>query len=520
MYYPYWLAHAAALCEEKGHTIWLYDCPADGIGRDELLDRTRDFKPDVVVSESSTPSYYRDLETIQLLKETYPKAKYCLVGTHATSEWSESLEKCDALDYVAIGEYDHTILDLADALDSSSPDIEKIPALASRDSSGTPRRGMARLPITDMDSLPWIAPIYKRFLTAENYLFTLAQQPMVMLIGGRGCTARCFFCVYPQLMHGHTYRTRSPEHLVGEMKWIQENMPEVKEIVFEDDTFTSDRPRAREIARQVKEQGVRLPFFANIRTNVDYETLAALHESGLRECATGFESGDNLILANMRKGQNVEMQHRFMENCRKIGILVHGCFMVGFPGETKETLQKTLDLSLKLNPDSAQFYPVMPYPGTGAYQWAKDNNYLATENFEEWLTEEGGHRCVLNLPDLPPEELEQFCERAFRTFHFRPSYMLRKLLQLVREPREGLRSLNAGLNYIYYLFTDKREKEKPFSVPAIEGGEQQSESRIRVPHGRMERMEKVAKKASKEGVATDDCQVNSALVEAEEHSRR
>src|SRR5690606_39022943 len=146
---------------------------------------------------------------------------------------------------------------------------------------GRPVRGPARLPIEDMDSLPWIAPIYERFLTPENYLFTIAGHPMVMLIGGRGCTARCFYCVYPQVMHGHVYRTRSPAHLVGEMKWVQENLPQVREIVFEDDTFTSDRPRAREIARLVKEAGVRLPWFANIRTNVDYETLAALKESGL-----------------------------------------------------------------------------------------------------------------------------------------------------------------------------------------------------------------------------------------------
>jgi anaerobic magnesium-protoporphyrin IX monomethyl ester cyclase len=519
MYYPYWLAHAAALCESKGHEIWLVDAPADDLSRKDVIERVRDFGPGLIVSETSTPSFNHDLETLQILRDAFPDARLCLVGTHATAEWQKALERCPALDFVAIGEYDFTILDLADALDTPGADLRKIPALGVRGEGGVPQRGPARLPIEDMDSLPWIAPIYKRFLTPENYLFTIASHPMVMLIGGRGCTARCFFCVYPQVMHGHVYRTRSPEHLVGEMKWIQENMPEVNEIVFEDDTFTSDKPRAREIARLVKEKGVRLPFFANIRTNVDYDTLAALKESGLRECATGFESGDDLVLINMRKGQNVAMQRKFMDNCRELGILVHGCFMVGFPGETRETMKKTLDLAIDLDPDSAQFYPVMPYPGTSAFQWAKDQGYLATHDYDEWLTGDGGHRCVMNLPGLTPRQIEEFCETAFREFHFRPAYIARKLVQMVTNPREGKRSVNAGLNFVRYLFTTQREKEKPFEAPEIPVT-QEWNAKIKTPFGRMERMETVVRKGLDGRPIQDPAARDAALLQVERESQR
>jgi len=490
MYYPYWLAHAAALAASEGHKVSLLDCPADGVRQAALPDAVGDFSPDLVVCDSSTPSFVRDLEVVEQLRECSPHTRTCLVGTHATAEWRSALDRAEALDFVAIGEYDRTVVDLASALECASPDFSKIPGLASR-GADSPVRGPTRMPIADMDLLPWISPIYKRFLTPGHYRFTFAHHPMVMLIGGRGCIARCFYCVYPQLMHGHVYRTRSPEHLVGEMRWIQTHMPEVREIVFEDDTFTANAKRAREIARLVRESRLRLPFFANLRTNVDYETLAALRESGLRQCATGFESGDNLILANMRKGQNVDMQHRFMESCRKLGILVHGCFMVGFPGETEGTMQRTLELALSLDPDSAQFYPVMPYPGTGAYQWAQENGYLATDQYEQWLTGEGGHRCVLNLPGLSPEKMEAFCERAFRAFHFRPRYLARKGIQALKQPREGARSLYASLRFVYYLATNQRgsQADQLPPQPVLRAAEEWS-SRVRVPYGRMERMER------------------------------
>lgn len=483
MYYPYWLAHATALAQSRGHECLLLDCAADGLDPEETVRRLGEFKPGLIVVETSTPSINHDLEMVALFKQALPEAKVCCTGTHVTARWEEALRQCPTLDHVAIGEYDYTISELAEALDAGKP-VASIDGLAWRESDGAKRSKERRL-ITDMNALPWIAPVYKQFLNPRHYLFTIANQPMIMLIGGRGCKARCFYCVYPQVMHGHDYRTRSAADVVAEMKWIQDNMPEVQEIVFEDDTFTSDRERAQEIARLVKQEGIRLPFFANIRVNIDYETLKSLKEAGLRQCATGFESGDKTLLLNMRKGQTLEQQQTFMTNCRKLGILVHGCFMVGFPGETKETLQKTLDLAIQLGPDSAQFYPVMPYPGTGAYEWAENEGFLAVGSFDDWLNPDGGHRCVLNLPGLTPKDLEDFCEHAVRKFHLRPRYMVRKAIQAVAQPREGIRSINAFGNFLKSLMIGEKAVQAPLEAKfaAVQEG---WHSRTRVPNGRME----------------------------------
>ena len=239
----------------------------------------------------------------------------------------------------------------------------------------------------------------------------------------------------------------------------------------------------------VREKNVQLPFFANLRTTVDFETLKALKQAGLRNTAVGFESGDNIILRNMRKGQNNDIQGKFVENAHKLGLLVHGCFMVGFPGETTSTMQKTLDMALKIKPDSAQFYPVMPYPGTGAYAFYKEKGYLATDNFREWLTEEGGHRCVLNLPGLSPKEIEQFCEKAFKKFHFHPRYILYKLKQAILNPAEGWRSFVAGVIFLVYTLTNKRKTQQGFGTNKLPFQDEWY-SVVKVPMGRAEKIRK------------------------------
>jgi anaerobic magnesium-protoporphyrin IX monomethyl ester cyclase len=488
MYYPYWLAHAAAVLDAAGVEIFLYDCPAADIEVEALLERLDAFRPDLCIIESSTASGENDCRVATAIKERAPGVRVCMVGTHVTARWRETLADYPAIDFVAIGEYDYIVRDLAAALrapSSSRPEqLATIGGLGLRAIDGQPMRGPVRPPIDDVDALPWIAPIYQRFLDPRHYYFSLASYPMVMLIGGRGCVATCTYCVYPQVMHGHRYRTRSPASIVGEMKWVQDHMPEVREIVFEDDTFTGDRDFAQEVARLVKHQGVRLKWFANVRTNVDRETLAHMVEAGFRCCATGFESGDALLLKNMWKGQTVEQAKRFVDDARELGILVHGCFMVGFPGETRETMQRTLALALHLQPDSAQFYPVMPFPGTTYYEWAQAHGYLATERFADWLDGEGGHRCVLNLPGLSADEIDQFCAHAYRRFYFRPRYVWAKARQAISHPREGARSVRAFLYAALSVLARNTVRRTPFSVARLPVPADWS-TRHRLPKGRM-----------------------------------
>lgn len=482
LYYPYWLAHATAVLQQDGFDCLLLDCPAAQMTLPLLLERLSAYRPDLVVLDTSTASSESDAGVAEAIHRQLPGARTCLVGTHVTALWEETLQQYPGVDFVAVGEYDYTIRDLARAL--SSKEFASVLGLAFRDEDGKPILSGIRPVLANVDDLPWIAPVYKKFLDPKHYSFSLASHPMVMLIGGRGCVAKCTYCVLPQTMHGHSYRTRRPESIVGEMKWIQENMPEVKEIVFEDDTFTGDKAFARRVAALVESEGVRLPWFANVRSSLDRETLALLKRSGFRCCAVGFESGDDLLLKNMWKGQTVSMQKRFMEDCKSLGILVHGCFMVGFPGETPGTMARTLKLAMELDPDSAQFYPVMPFPGTAYYRWAKENGYLATEKFSEWLHADGKHRCVVNLPGLTPQAIESFCNRAYLIFYFRPKYLWFKVRQSVTHWREGVRSIVSFGSFLYDLVT-RRMKKNPGLIVEKKTAEDSWYGLHKMPQGRM-----------------------------------
>lgn len=449
LYYPYWLAHAAAFCREKGHTITLIDAPAGGWDLPATLSRVHASMPDLVIVDTSTPSIHADTEAARAVKEN-TSAVVAMCGTHASARPFEVVEEAEA-DAVLLGEYDITAWRVADALEKNE-DLMEVSGLFLRYGGRTFDRRL----IENLDDLPWIAPIYKEFLDVRNYYFSLSSHPMVMLISGRGCPNRCFFCLYPQVMHGRRYRRRSPEHIVGEIEFIVKEMPRVREIVFEDDTFTADQAHTLRFCELMMERGLRIPWFANVRVDTRAETLAAMKQAGFRACAVGFEAGSQDLLESMGKGISIDRAKTFMQEARKLGVLVHGCFMVAFPGETEASMKETLRYAIALEPDSAQFYPVFPYPGTEAYRWAESNGYLTTTDYRKWLTEDGGHACVLDLPDLPSEKIWAFCERAYRKFHFRPKYLVRKLWQAVTRPAEGIRSFRSFLYYLRYLMKGRR----------------------------------------------------------------
>ena len=187
--------------------------------------------------------------------------------------------------------------------------------------------------LENMDELPFVAPVYKRDLKIENYFIGYLKHPYVSIYTGRGCRSKCTFCLWPQTVGGHRYRTRSAENVLEEVKWIRDNMPEVKEIMFDDDTFTDFKPRVEEIARGLGKLGV--TWSCNAKANVPYSTLKIMKDNGLRLLLVGYESGDDQILLNIKKGLRTDIARRFSEDCRKLGIMIHGTFILGLPGETQ-----------------------------------------------------------------------------------------------------------------------------------------------------------------------------------------
>ena len=201
------------------------------------------------------------------------------------------------------------------------------------------------------------------------------------------------------------------------------------------------------------ERGVnkRLRWLCNARVDLDLETMIAMKTAGCRLIIPGIESGSQQILDNIKKGTKVEQFYQYVANAKKAGLLIHACYMVGNQGESKETMRQTLELALKLNTDTAQFFPLIPYPGTEAYEWAKKNNFIKTD-YSEYCLADGTHNTVLNTPELSAQEMVDFCNMARRKYYLRFSYIIHRLRIGFTNPDDLRRSFKAFGKLKHYLF--------------------------------------------------------------------
>ena len=458
LYFPMWLAYAAGVLSENGFEVDFVDAPADGYSPDDIIKRVRESQPALIILDTSTPSIYNDVAVASQLKEICPSSFVTLVGTHVSALPEETLNIDARIDAIARYEYDYTLLDLAKTLESQG-NLRSVSGLSFREGNNI-IHNPARPYIENLDELPFVSKVYKKFLRIENYFNPNALYPMVTITTSRGCPFPCTFCVYPQTLMGRGFRVRSVENVVAEMEYIVENFPQAKAVFFEDDTMTVNKNRCKELAERILQKSVKISWTANARVGLDYETMRAMKKAGCRSFCVGFESGSQKILDNMKKKSKLEEMESFMINARKAGILIHGCFMAGLPGETKETLQETLELAKRLNPDTVQFYPVMVYPGTEAYAWYKERGLISTSDYKQWITQEGLHNTVISTDTLSSEELVRFCDHARRAFYLRPSYLFYKAKQMLLSPREIRRTFKSARTFFKYLIRGSDLPEK------------------------------------------------------------
>lgn len=449
LYYPLWLIYAAQYARKQGFDINFIDAPAKPLNEKQCLelvsDKMQGAARTLFVLDTSTPSIKSDVNFGSLLKQQYPDSYILLVGTHPSAMPEETLSFSKDIDAVAIGEYDAIVSELASCLKNDGQ-IDQVRGLCYRDiNSGEIKRTAVMPPIRNLDEIPYAAEFINKFLDEKDYFFAAATYPEIQIFTGRGCPFRCNFCVYPQTMHGHAFRARSAENVVGEFQYIADNFPDVHEVVIEDDTFTANKKRVIDICRMLKERNLhkRLKWLCNARVDLDFETMKAMKSAGCRLIIPGIESGNQQILDNIKKGTKVEQFYSYVANAKKAGLLIHACYMVGNEGETKETMQDTLDLALRLNTDTAQFFPLIPYPGTEAYENAKAKGYLTIGDYEHYCKEDGTHNTVLSMPWLSTQDMVDFCNYARKKYYLRPRYILHRLKVGVLHPSDLKRSLKA-----------------------------------------------------------------------------
>lgn len=450
LYYPMWMAYATGVLEKAAFNVRLIDAPASGIGINQILQEVQEFSPELIVLDTSTPSIYNDLAIGARLKEICPSAYILMVGTHVTALPEESLQLAPTIDAIARHEYDYTLKDLTTVL-ATGGNLSAVSGISFRQADKiihNPPRPF----ITNLDDLPFVSQVYKKHLDIRSYFNPNCLYPMITLTTSRGCPCGCTFCVYPQTLMGHQARYRSPENVVAELEYILKEFPQVKGVFFEDDTLSINRKHCQELCNLILAKKLNLKWTANARADLDRDTMLLMKRAGCRSLCVGFESGSQYLLDAVKKKISIEQMYQFMSDAKQVEILIHGCFIGGLPGETNDTLKKTLELAKKLKPDTVQFFPLMAYPGTEIYQYYKEQGRITTTDFSQWLTPDGLHNCVIRTPELSSKDLVSFCDQARKRFYLRPSYILYKGKQTITSFAEMQRTLKAAETFIKYLW--------------------------------------------------------------------
>src|SRR3989442_899160 len=403
-WYPVWLAYPAGMLEGAR----LLDAPPHYVSAEETINIAKEYE--FLVLYTSTPGFPGDIRLAQRIKDANPGIKIAFVGPHVTVLPEKCLRDASAIDFVVRKEFDYAVKEFAEG--KPLADILGISYL----NNGAVAHNADRPQLQDLDSLPHVTDVYHRDLDVRRYNVPFLLNPYVSLYTTRGCPAQCTFCLWPQTTSGHAWRKRSTDDVAREMAKAKEYWPYAKEFFFDDDTFNIQKARTVELCAKLKPLG--LTWSCTSRVTTDYETLKAMKEAGCRLMIVGYESGDQQILKNIKKGATIERAGHLTKDAHKLGLVIHGDFILGLPGETRETIQNTIAFAKELDVETIQVSVAHAYPGTELYDFAVKNDFMVADTK---MVDEGGHQLAhIQYPGLPSDGIMSAVHRFYYAFYLRP----------------------------------------------------------------------------------------------------
>lgn len=451
-WYPVWLCYPAGMLPDSK----VIDAPPHKISIDQTVQMASDFE--LLVLFTSTPGFNVDVKIAEMMRDLNPKMKVAFVGPPGTIEPEKTLRASSAIDFIVKREFDYQIRDFA-----QGKPLDEIPSVVFRKNGGFQNNPDAPV-IEDLDALPWVTKVYKRDLDFKRYNVPFLLHPYLSFYTSRGCPAQCTFCLWPQTHSGHRWRLRSSDDIVNECRYALENFPGLREIFFDDDTFNYQKARTIELCGKLKK--LNFTWSCTSRVTTDYDTLKAMKEAGCRLLIVGYESGDQQILKNIKKGATIDMARRFTANCKKLGLTIHGDFIVGLPGETRETIRKSIDFAKELDVETIQVSIGHPYPGTEFYDHVKKNGLITLDA----MTDDSGHQLPnYTYPGLDKGELVDWVERFYGEFYFRPKVAFRLVSKAIFNTEDRRRLYKEAREYLalrskrkkYVKDQQKEQKDRP-----------------------------------------------------------
>lgn len=442
--HPEYMLTAAQVLIDAGHDVIFVEAAARNFTPEQSYETVEAHRPDLLVIHATTPSVYNDIEQAKIIKEL-TGCKVAFVGQHASAEVENTFEISQGVvDYILKHEYDYTLRDLAQGMAS-----DKILGMAWFDGQkvvhNSPR------PLIDVNELPFPA---WQLIQPEWYPDGGKKFPFLTLMTGRGCNNGCTFCRDPQLMYGYKLRNRTAMKVVDEMEHDLKVHPQIREIMFETDTFAAERDHVIAVCNEIMKRGIhkKISWSCNMRVDTDLEVLPLMRKAGCRMLMTGFEFGYDDGLKNVAKGGvNVEMARNYAHKAHQQGFTIHGCFMIGAPGETSNTAQQTIDFAKSLPLDTVQITGVASYPGTSIYRWAKENGYLRANDWREWLNAQKEQRTLLDYPQFSSQDIDEYIDKGLKEFYLRPKQIWRMFIS-IRTVGDFLRKLHGFKAFVDYFY--------------------------------------------------------------------
>jgi anaerobic magnesium-protoporphyrin IX monomethyl ester cyclase len=404
---PLSLMYLASALEEDSFSVKIHDDDLHLQGYYRFADLASRGDPHLIGVTATTSTIGTALNYLQVIKERLPDVITVIGGPHPTFMPRETLES-RVVDVVVLGEGEETLRELA-----SNPDLSSVRGIAYQDSEGRLKLNQPRPLIKDLDSLPFPA---RHLVPFDSYGDSSG------IITSRGCVYSCGYCSSSQIM-GKKFRARSPQNVVDEMEELVDQYG-VRDMAFMDDTFMLNKKRAGDIAREIKSRDLDVSFVASSRVDsVNQDLLFKLKEAGMNTLYYGVESGSQRVLDLMKKGITLKQAESAVKSAKEAGLKVLTSFILGYPGETREDLDKTIDFSIKLDPDYSQYSILTPFPGTPLYQDLKEKGLIDTEDWKEYTV----MKPVLKYEKLglSKEMVERKLTRAYLRFYARPRYLLR-----------------------------------------------------------------------------------------------
>lgn len=444
LYYPYWLCYAAGVCMKRGYEAEVVDAITRKWTTEETIKEVKKRAPEYLMAEITTSTCFEDYKVLEEIKKACPNTKIVIGGTHATALSDQVMKECAAIDIVVRQEYDFLFPDLV-AAGENYQNLDGITYRNGAEIVHNPDRAWTE----DLDEVPFVSTVYEKFLDVNDYFYAFAQKPMIQIFSSRGCPYRCNFCSYPETMSGRNLRKRSVENFVDELEYIHTKMPYIKEIFIEDDTFTADKTRVVAICEEIIRRNLNIVWSCNTRADLSYEVMEKMKKAGCRLLVVGYESGNQNVLNETKKGIKLEQSLEFAKNTKKLKIKVFGCFMIGLKGDNRETIEETFRFAKKLYPDMVFFQQAVPFPGTGFYEWAKAEGYLITEDYSKWLNKDGYLDCLVNYPYADAKEIEKIRDNLMSRYYFSFTYIVKTFLRNLTWT-EFKRVMKAGTTYIVF----------------------------------------------------------------------